>query len=76
MDDFTLTIELKCLFCDSVLQGDTEKELESGDMIKCLECEELNDYDSVLDIAKEEGLEKVKEQALGEVTSRLKGIFK
>ncbi len=76
MDDFTVTIELKCMFCDAALKGDTEKEFESGDMVKCLECEELNDYDSALELAQTEGLEKVKEKALGDAKNMLKGIFK
>ncbi|OEF20695.1 hypothetical protein A145_03050 [Vibrio splendidus 5S-101] len=56
MEDGNFTIELKCLFCDCPLEGDSDQEFSSGDLIKCQNCSELNDYDSLLDVAGEEGL--------------------
>jgi len=55
MSNINLTIKLKCFFCDSELEGDNEKEYFSGDMIECQECGEFNDYDSLIEVAKEEG---------------------
>jgi len=49
MEDKNFSISLKCMFCDCALEGDTEQELSSGDMIKCQECDELNDYDALID---------------------------
>lgn len=47
-------IELKCFFCDVSLEGDPEKELSSGDLIKCQNCGEFNDYDELVNLAAEE----------------------
>ena len=47
------------------------KEYSSGDMIECTECHEMNDYESVMEIAKEEGLEAMKL----EVNKALKNEF-
>lgn len=70
------TIELKCMFCDCVLQSDTGQEYSSGDLLKCQECNEPNDYDSLIDIATEEGKEKVEDYAQSEIDKMLKNIFK
>ena len=59
MSDMTVT--LRCLFCRSPLRGSGDITYASGDLIKCKECEEENDFDSVLAVAKEEGLGQVKE---------------
>ncbi|MGF1713136.1 hypothetical protein L4C37_21570 [Vibrio kagoshimensis] len=56
MDDGNFTVELKCLFCDCPLEGESDQEFSSGDLIKCQNCNELNDYDALLDVAAEEGL--------------------
>jgi len=45
-------------------------------MIKCSACGELNDYDSVLDIAKEKGVELVKDDLEKELKSKFKNLFK
>jgi Mg2+ and Co2+ transporter CorA len=71
MDDLNYTIQLKCLFCDSVLEGDSKKELSSGDMVKCQNCNELNDYDALIDVAHDEGLTLVK----NELNDQMKKIF-
>lgn len=49
------TVILKCLFCSAPLKSDKANELESGDTIDCSECGELNDFDSTLEVAIEEG---------------------
>ncbi|MES1998559.1 MAG: hypothetical protein V4446_04535, partial [Pseudomonadota bacterium] len=53
MEDKEFHIALKCLFCGCDLKGNTEKTYESGDMLKCQECDELNDYDSLVEVAVE-----------------------
>ena len=76
MKDKSFTVELKCLFCDSKLKGDTEKEYASGDMIRCQNCHELNDYDSVIDVAAEEGKDIVGKYAQKEIEKSLSKLFK
>ncbi|MDI1276474.1 hypothetical protein [Methylobacter sp.] len=72
MDIPEITISLKCLFCGSDLEGPEDEEYNSGDLIKCIKCGKENDYDSVLEIAKDEGLEAVKAQ----LQNKLKNMFK
>jgi hydrogenase maturation factor HypF (carbamoyltransferase family) len=76
MEDMPLIITLRCLFCDSKLEGDTEKDFHSGDQIECQKCGESNDYDSLVDVAKEEGAERIKKQVEKEISEKIKGIFK
>lgn len=76
MDENTFTVELKCLFCDSPLEGDPEQEFVSGDLIKCQNCKELNDYDALVEVAAEEGLLTAKEQVNAEFQRAFDDIFK
>lgn len=76
MDDKSFTVPLKCLFCDCPLEGDTEKEYVSGDMLKCQECEELNDYNALIDVAAEEGKAIVAGRLKSEVNKIAKNLFK
>ncbi len=69
-ENFTIT--LNCIFCDSPLQREDNQEFQSGDMIKCSNCEQENDYDSLIEIAKEQVMELVK----NEVESKFKNMFK
>lgn len=75
MEDKTFAVELKCLFCDCILEGDTEKEYTSGDLLKCQECGEFNDYDSLIEIAIDEGKAKATEYAQEEIQKMFKNIF-
>ena len=70
------TVSLKCLFCGSVLEGPEDVEYVSGDMIKCTKCGEDNDYDSVLEVAKEVGIEKMKGVVQEQLETELKKLFK
>ena len=72
--DFKITA--LCLFCHAELQADENEEFNSGDMIKCDSCGELNDYDSVIEVAKEKGIEKVKAQVEDELEKTMKKLFK
>jgi phage FluMu protein Com len=74
--DKSYSIEVKCLFCDATLKSEDGQEYQSGDMIKCSECGELNDYDSVLEVAKEQGVELVKNELEKELKSKFKNLFK
>ncbi|WP_199103898.1 hypothetical protein [Aquitalea sp. ASV11] len=76
MEDKNLHISLKCLFCGCDLKGDSKKEVQSGDMLKCQECGENNDYDSVVAVAIEEGNASIADYANQEIEKMLKGIFK
>lgn len=76
MKDKTFSIELKCLFCGCELEGDTDTPPVSGELIECLSCHEMNDYDAVLEVAKEKGLELAKEHAKKEFEKSMKKIFK
>lgn len=76
MKNKRFTISLKCLFCDCELQGDAEKEFSSGDMLRCQECGELNDYDALIDVASDEGKELAEKYAKEEIEKILKKAFK
>lgn len=76
MDIPDLTVSLKCLFCGETLQGPEDAEYQSSDLIKCAKCGEENDYDSVLEVAKEEGVSQVKEIVEDELQKQFKGLFK
>lgn len=71
-----MTVNLKCLFCGSALEGPADVEYHSGDQIKCTKCGEDNDYDSVLEVAKEEGMEKMKNAVQEQLQKEFKGLFK
>lgn len=74
--DSEFRITVLCLFCQEPLQADENAEFESGDMIKCGSCGELNDYDSLIGVAKEMGIEKVKSQVEDELRKTMKKLFK
>ena len=76
MEDKSFSISLKCVFCDCAINGNTEQEFNSGDMIKCQECEELNDYDVLIELATKEGEELVAERIQSEMEKKLKKLFK
>ncbi|MEI8620053.1 hypothetical protein P4S66_03820 [Pseudoalteromonas sp. B129b] len=76
MNNKKFTISLKCLFCDSELQNDSEIEFSSGDMLECKECGELNDYDALVDVAVDEGKELAEKYAKEEIEKMLKKTFK
>jgi hypothetical protein len=76
MENKQFSISLKCLFCDCELQADTEQEFVSGDMLKCQECDELNDYDALIDVASDEGKALAEDYAKREIEKILKKSFK
>jgi len=70
------SIPLLCLFCKSPLEGNAEADYSSGDLIKCIQCGEDNDYDSVMVVAKEQALEIAKNKLQAELDKTMKNIFK
>jgi peptide subunit release factor 1 (eRF1) len=76
MENKSFTVKLKCLFCDGPLESDKEKEYSSGDMVKCNNCEELNDYDALIDIAFDEGKTIAIDSAKNEIKKMLKKTFR
>ncbi len=76
MKNQSFSIELKCLFCDSLLEGDTDREYVSGDMVECQNCHEVNDYDALIDVARDEGKALALEYAQTEIKKALKRTFK
>ena len=76
MQNKKFDINLKCFFCKCNLEGDTEKEYSSGDMLKCQACGELNDYDALIKVATEEGTKIVEQYAQDEITKMFKNTFK
>lgn len=76
MENKQFSISLKCLFCDCELQADIEKEFASGDMLKCQECDELNDYDALIDVASDEGKALAESYAKREIEKMFKKSFK
>ena len=76
MDIPDFEVNLKCLFCGEVLEGPEDDEYQSGDLIKCTKCGEENDYDSVLEVAKEEGVNQVKERVEEQLQKQFEGLFK
>jgi hypothetical protein len=76
MQDKTFEINLKCLFCDCNLEGNTEKKYSSGDMLKCQACGELNYYDALMEVAIDEGKQAVAQYAKDEIANMLKNVFK
>ena len=76
MDIPEMTINLKCLFCGSALEGPEDAEYLSGDMIKCTKCGEDNDFDSVMEVAQEEGIEKMKGVVQEQLDKEFKKLLK
>lgn len=72
--DQTKQIKLECIFCGSTdfevpYQGYQPKENEN---VKCSNCNQLNIYEDLLEIAKEKGMDEVKE----DIEKKLKTMFK
>lgn len=69
-------ITLTCLFCDSPLQKEETQEFQSGDLINCKNCDQDNDYDSLIAIAKEKGVELVTVDLHDEIKKMFKNFGK
>lgn len=71
-------VALRCLFCDATFTDkDVEKKKpESGDLITCAACGQGNDYDSVMEVAKEKGVAEIKDAVKSQLADEFKKIFK
>lgn len=69
-------ISLVCLFCDSPMNKDLRTKLSAGDQFECESCGESNDLNSVLDAAKEKGMEKAKADAIMQLKAHIPDMFK
>ncbi len=69
-------VALKCLFCQSPIEAPEDSEFSSGDFIKCHACGEENDFDSVIEVAKEEGISEVTVEVQNQLAKTLKRLFK
>lgn len=76
MEDISLTINLVCLFCGAPLQGLEDAAYNSGDLIVCGECGESNDYDSLIEVAKEKGVDEVKKELELQLKKEFGNLFK
>ena len=61
----SVVIGLQCVFCDSALESDLNNEQLSGDIIECQNCHQLNDYDSLVDVAVNKEVDSLFEDGLG-----------
>ena len=68
------SIKIQCLFCKSEQFELPEENYQPsyGEMIKCANCGKLNDCESMCNVAKEKGIDMVKE----EVEKTIKNTFK
>lgn len=76
MEDKTFEIELTCFYCDAPIEKSEDKEPSSGDLLKCSNCKELYDYDSLVDVAVEEGEKIALDYANEEMNKMLNKYFK
>jgi hypothetical protein len=67
---------ITCLFCGLPLQGPEDAEYASGDLIECTTCGEHNDYNSLLQVAKEKGVEHIKKAVEEHIRHEFKDLFK
>ncbi|MEA5489455.1 MULTISPECIES: hypothetical protein [Pseudanabaena] len=70
-----ISVNLKCLFCNSPVEKLKVKGtmLNSGDLFKCSQCGESNDYDSVLEVAKAEAKTMIKSSIHEVLKKQFKG---
>ena len=68
------SVSVKCLFCGLEIEMEKSKsvELKSGDQIECNHCKGMNDFDSLVEVTKEEVENLVKH----EIEKSFKNIFK
>ncbi len=69
-------VTLVCLFCGLPFQRPEDTEYASGDMIECSECGEFNDYDSVIEVAKEKGITELSKEVKHQLKEEFGNLFK
>lgn len=70
-------VSLQCLFCDST-QFETEPDHPptSGDVVRCAQCQKMNDFDAMLEVCKEAVVEATKIELERYMKESLKGFLK
>ncbi len=68
-------VALTCLFCGCNLQAPENAQYSSGDLIKCQGCGEHNDYDSVVEVAKEMGIAQLAGDIEKQLAAEIRKIF-
>jgi len=76
MDIKPVNITLTCLFCDSDLVTEEGDTFQTGDLLKCPSCKHDNDYDSLIAVAKEKGIEQLQQQVTLEAKKAFGKLFK
>ncbi len=76
MIDDNFEIPLRCLFCRAPLQAAEDSSFHAGDLIKCLSCGEDSEYESVLEVAKEEAQDFAQQLLDKEMSKLAKKLFK
>lgn len=76
MIDDNLEIPLRCLFCKVPLQAAEDSSFHSGDLIRCHSCGEDSEYESVVEVAKEEAEDHVQQLLDKEMSNLAKKLFK
>ncbi len=69
-------VTLQCLFCSTPLKGPEGAEYLSGDLIKCTQCNEENDYDSVVEVGKEKLESEAAKAVEDQLNKTIKKLFK
>ena len=72
MSEIPSSIPLECLFCGVALKVPENSNYSSGDLIKCQECGEDNDYDSLIEVVKDKAIQHAKNF----MNSEIKKAFK
>lgn len=75
MEEIHENIPLRCAFCMSTSFEipHTGYQPQPGEMLKCGNCGRLNDYESILRVAEEQGVEFVNDKVNEELCKILKG---
>jgi hypothetical protein len=61
MKDYSTTVTLKCVFCESTFLKGGDSNLTDGSMVECGNCGEWNDFILIRDLAVNEEVKKIGE---------------
>lgn len=77
MEDKTYTVTLKCIFCGSTqFEFDENKPPKEGEMIKCDNCGQLNDFSAIKNLCVNKKVEGIKEEYISEIKNMFKKFGK
>lgn len=69
------SVPLVCLFCGVNLEASEDAAFQSGDLIRCQNCGEQNDYDCLIEVAKEKGIAEVKVKVEDHLKNKFGSLF-